>query len=133
MSSPDHVFLVYFDGGYREFSYGSWEIQFNGLSKRVSRFIIERVPGRPHSSNTAEYDTLIEALKWLQSVKDKHLYDVRIFTDSMLVRNQISGRWRILKPHLRVAVDRVKFYLMDFRHWSIEWRRRNFNVARFGH
>lgn len=129
------TFHVYFDGGlYGADGYGSWEITFNGFSKRVQRELF-KYDGLSHqiTSNISEYSALLSALRWLQSVQQKSFYQVMIFGDSKLVLKQISGEYRCRKGHLLKYRDECLNLLRDFGSWSTHWHDRYNNVRRFGH
>lgn len=131
------VFNVYFDGGTSPGSsdgYGSWEVQFNGFSKRVQRQpFLKSDHGRAITNNVAEYLSLLGALEWLQSVQGKEHYSVHITGDSMLVINQVNQNWRVRKHHLQKLVDRCCLLLEDFKDWKTEWKPRKYSMSRFGH
>lgn len=131
-STGTNQFTIWFDGGYGSNGYGSWEVQFNGLSKRTER----EQYGNWQSGmtcNVAEYTALINALTWIQSVQDKKQYSVMIWSDSLLVVRQVLGQWKCKKDHLRKLRDRVRGLLDGFREFEIYWHRRHNNVIRFGH
>ncbi len=125
-------FTIWFDGGYGSNGYGSWEVQFNGLSKRAH---LEQY-GNWQSGmtcNVAEYIALTNALTWLQSVQGKKQYTVTIWSDSMLVVRQVTGQWKCKKEHLRKLRDHIRGLLAGFAEFKIFWHSRNNNVKRFGH
>ena len=136
MSTP-YTFTVTFDGGYgfRPGSmYGSWQIEFNGFIKLASRIPFRVSDGSMReSNNTAEYLALIGALRWLQTVKERQRYTVKIRGDSQLVVMQVRGRWRCHKPHLKMLASIARNHLNDFADWKIDWHRRDNSVAVFGH
>lgn len=49
------------------------------------------------TNNQAEYTALITALESAQDLKDKK---IKIFTDSLLVANQINGLWKVKHPEI---------------------------------
>ena len=122
-------FTIHFDGGNDWSGYGSWQVQFNGLSKLVSR---ERY-GPNLTCNIAEYMALIKALTWLKTVQDKQRYSVIIWSDSMLVVRQVLGQWKCKKEHLRRLRDQVRGLLSGFQEYDLCWHGRANNVRRFGH
>lgn len=125
------VFKVYFDGGgSNQFSYGSWEIEWNGFKKRAHRKNFGHYGDV--TSNMAEYLALIGALQWLQSVKFKQQYRLKIHGDSMLVVNQVNGGWKCHNDRLAKLREGVVTLLRGFD-WSIHWHRRINSVSRFGH
>ena len=113
--------------------YGSWSVEINGMKKLASRVKFEREKvGTMVTNNVAEWLALIGALEWLQSVKDRRQYEVKIIGDSQLVLFCLNLRWKTRKPHLKPLRDRARELLKDFR-WSVEWQARCHNVNRFGH
>lgn len=115
--------------------YGSWEVEWNGFSKKVSREIFkpEDYELPTITNNSAEYLSLMEALIWIQSVADKNSFTVKIHGDSQLVLFTLSGRYQTKKPHLKSFRDRCLKLLEDFSGFSVEWQGRINNVRRFGH
>lgn len=132
-------FEVYFDGGASgKWAYSSYQIRYMGFTKSCIRFkpepILAKLVKVPLiTSNMAEYASLIGALEWLQTVREKHLYPVHIYGDSKLVVCQSFGLWRIRKEHLKPLANRVRALTRDFKSWSIEWRPRKEIFAVFGH
>lgn len=101
------------------------------VDKKVERFRFDgaRVP----SSNSAEYLALLNALVWLQQVKKKQEWRLKIYTDSTLVRGQVVGTHKVNAPHLKEFRTMVRNNLARWGFWTIDWRSRVENVARFGH
>ncbi len=65
------------------------------------------------TNNQAEYEALITALK---KVNKSHLH---IFTDSLLLANQITGKWRVKNPNLGPLYKKAKELISGFEHVSI--------------
>lgn len=134
MTISSRTFELCFDGGYHPVTrrmYGSWEVRFNGFSKRVSR---KELPGREiSSSNVAEYLAALDALAWLESVRNKKQYDILVFSDSLLLVNQVLGKFKCHKEHLMILRNVISRDLHRFRVWNVHWRPRAKNVAQFGH
>ncbi len=55
--------------------------------------------GEGMTNNVAEYHAVIHALKWIEENGYKGR-KIRIFTDSTLVVNQVTGQWAVCTPHL---------------------------------
>ncbi|PWR74600.1 ribonuclease HI family protein [Methanospirillum stamsii] len=68
-----------------------------------------------NTNNVAEYTAVIRALKKAGEYQDK---EIRLFSDSQLVIRQITGRYRINKPHLKVLYDEVMALCKPF---TITW------------
>lgn len=131
-----YIFNVHFDGGGSyDSSYGSFDIEFNGLSVRRYRmpFRMYQKDGMQITSNVAEYLSFICALRWLEKVKDKKQYGIVAWGDSRLVTSQVAGTYRSLKPHLTVLRDISRGILNQFGDWQISWHSRVNSVKRFGH
>ncbi len=130
-------FNVYFDGGgSHDFAYGSWEVVWNGFKKREHRLNFKHwrsISGKGATSNVAEFLSLIGALEWLQSVKEKNNYTISIHGDSMLVINQLTGRYKCRKEHLRILRDDAVVLLQGWKDWTATWQSRINNLSRFGH
>lgn len=131
------TFNIYFDGGTRpdRDGYGSWEVRWNGFSKKVSRTLFRAIHHNLPliTNNSAEYLALLGALEWLWSVHDKHKYDVKIHGDSQLVLKTLSGEYKTKKPHLKEFRDRCHERLSGFNNFETIWHGRIHNVMRFGH
>jgi len=56
------------------------------------------------TNNKAEYNAVIEALK---KAVEYTRWNVRVYSDSKLIINQINGEWRIKKEHLKKLYDEV--------------------------
>jgi len=127
------VIEVYFDGGFNPTlrCYGSWEVVGSGVDRKELKFRFDGV--RVESSNSAEYLSLLNALVWLQQVKEKKAKRLMIYTDSTLVQHQVTGRHKTHQQHLKEFCAMVRNNLSKWGFWSIHWRSRVENVARFGH
>jgi probable phosphoglycerate mutase len=124
---------IYFDGGYSSTGpYGSYHILSDQINLRVSRKSFPDCDGIS-SCNTAEYLALLEPLQWLAEFSNLRDYSVEIFGDSMLVVNQVSGRWKTKKPHLKPLCFEAQKLLTRFGAWTIIWHGRKNSVERFGH
>ncbi|MEO0128938.1 MAG: ribonuclease HI family protein [candidate division WOR-3 bacterium] len=63
------------------------------------------------TNNVAEYEALINALKWLS---DNKFLNAEIYMDSELVYKQLIGNYRIKTPHIKSLADRVRKLLNKF-------------------
>lgn len=136
------VIEIAFDGGCRPTNpgnkYGSYSVQLDGEKLRI---VNKQELGRG-TNNEAEFETLILALEWtLQSLLDysydPKLYHLRIWTDSMIVKNRLNGRNKANKsePQRRMfnLATRCRMITDRFMSMDILWKGREHNVALFGH
>lgn len=131
--SSFEMIQVWFDGGTGPPPYGSYEILGGQIvHHKISR---QQFPF-PLTCNEAEYFIFLEALCCLeqnQLFPDKIDCRLEIFTDSMLLRNQVMGTWKCRKPHLEKLRNEALQHLANYGDWEIVWEGRNNNVRRFGH
>jgi ribonuclease HI len=76
------------------------------------------------TNNVAEYRAVIEALKL---ASDYNVDSVSIRADSKLVVEQLCGRWKIKKPHLRDLCLEATILLAPYEHVDIQHVRRELN------
>jgi ribonuclease HI len=122
---------IHFDGGCGRFGYYSYEIIGPDFTHKTSRVVL---PGF-QTCNTAEYEALLNALLWLDQNKPCTGDRIEIFSDSMLVVEQMSGRWKIKKTTIKQLADRCHNLLNRIcqDNFQFNWNPRIKNVARFGH
>lgn len=133
---------IHFDGGCRPTNpgnkYGSFEVQLD--KKQVC--LVSRMELGWGTSNEAEFDILIEALRWTFKQLclggfSPSLYEIRLFTDSTIVANRIKNRncQGKSEPAKRMGnlTRQCLAKLGVFGLWSIQWNGRASNVERFGH
>ena len=75
------------------------------------------------TNNMAEYEAIIHALEWL-SVSGIPV--VAMYSDSQLVIYQLTGRYRVRKPHLVPLYDTARNFMKGFEKIT-------FNVVRREH
>ncbi len=108
------TFIVYTDGGKREdMTYGSYKVYTNNHRNLLVHITAIYGDG---TSNTAEYITLINAVKYCV---ENGLMDVKFFTDSQLVVNQTHGTSRTKKPHLKKLRKVLLRYLGELNSWEL--------------
>ena len=69
------------------------------------------------TNNQAEYTALITALESAQDLRDR---PIRVFTDSMLVANQINGLWKVKHSEIIPLNNQAKNLFKNFNNISIE-------------
>ncbi len=58
------------------------------------------------TNNVAEYSAVLQALKWtLKNIKGKT--QIKFYADSKLVVEQLSGRYKIKSPHLKLIIQEI--------------------------
>ena len=60
------------------------------------------------TNNVAEYQAVIEALKWIKSSIQYSIFSIQFFLDSKLVVNQLNGRFKIKDAKLKNLVIKVR-------------------------
>jgi len=76
------------------------------------------------TNNYAEYTGVILALERAVELGAR---EVDLVLDSMLIVEQLSGRWKIKHPQIRPLAARAQALLAGFDRWSIRHERREFN------
>jgi len=77
------------------------------------------------TNNYAEYTGVILALEKALSLGAR---EVELVLDSMLIVEQLSGRWKIKHPLIRPLAARAMELLRQFDRWSLRHERRENNV-----
>ena len=78
------------------------------------------------TNNFAEYTAVNLALEKALAMGAR---EVELVLDSMLVVEQLSGRWKVKHPAIRPLVDRARAQLSQLDRWSIKHERRESNFA----
>jgi ribonuclease HI len=76
------------------------------------------------TNNEAEYKALITALQSAKGLKKNQL---RIYTDSSLLANQINGNWQVRDPKIAVLYKRAKELISEFEKVKVEHIPRELN------
>jgi ribonuclease HI len=127
--------ILYTDGGCnKNGTYGSFRIEKdNGEIWELIRIPDFEQYGIPVlTNNEAEYATLADALFYcyLQGHSDEPF---KVYTDSLLVVNQLSGKWQIKEERLQKFAERVRQRLKNFDIYEIEHVPREIIVGKLGH
>ena len=77
------------------------------------------------TNNVAEYRALLLALK---RAKERGALDVTIASDSLLLVEQVLGRYKVKAPHLQPLVAEALRLAKEFRRFSIRHVRREQNI-----
>lgn len=135
--APEQAVLIVFDGGSRGNpgeGYGSYQMRWPGSQPQTVRLRF----GDRMTNNEAEYDTLIAALEAIL----KRLHDMKadpstarldIRGDSLLVINQVLGRWKCKEERMEKRRDTVRALLKQFGPWQLTHHDRENSVRALGH
>lgn len=134
--SPDYV--VVFDGGSKGnpgWGYGSYAIRrVKDGAQRIERLDL----GDGYTNNEAEYDSLITALRDLigrieAARRDPAEFSLEVRGDSLLVINQLLGRWKVKELRMQERVDRCRPLLRRFAAVELKQQPREASVRVLGH
>jgi probable phosphoglycerate mutase len=94
-------------------------------------------PGKT-TNNEAEYLSLINGLKAIlrkaeREARDPRGISVTILSDSKLVVEQVSGRWKVKHDGLKPLHAEAVQLLRRFGNWRLEWQPRAESVRLLGH
>ncbi len=79
----------------------------------------------PAINTVAEYRALIEGLKLARSCG---IQRIRVFLDSELVVDQVNGRAKVRKEHIRLLHTEACSLLQEFRNIRVSWVPRKWNA-----
>lgn len=131
-------YLIIFDGGSKGnpgLGYGSYVItRVRDGAQRLERLTF----GDHHTSNEAEYDTLLAALQDLigrieTAERRPEEFSLEIRGDSALVIKQLQGSWRAHEPRMAQRRDRCLPLLRRFRSVELKTQPREQSVRILGH
>ena len=138
---------IHFDGGCKPTNpgnkYGSFEVLFKLPKKSLQTlFKASRIELGYGTSNEAEFDSLIEALKWTTSNLaiaglNPNIFTLKIYTDSQILQRRLNLNITTSKSEAQKRMSALSatchVYLSVFRSWNVNWRQREANLKRFGH
>lgn len=135
--APEQPIVIIFDGGSKGNpgqGYGSYTLRWPGVQQQIVRLRF----GDRVTNNEAEYDTLIAALEAvLKRLQDNGAasatarLDIR--GDSLLVVNQVHGRWQVKDARMQTRCEQVRKLLKNFGHWQLTHHDRENSVRALGH
>ena len=125
-----------FDGGSKGnpgHGYGSFHLACEGQEQVLERLDYGATP--PVTNNQAEYLTLIRGLERLQVVRgtDARTTVVVVRGDSLLVINQLLGRWKVNNLGLQPLHRQARELLALFGKRELLWHARQNSVRVLGH
>ncbi len=65
------------------------------------------------TNNVAEYTGILEALKLVKSEFKGKEIEVHLLADSKLAIEQLSGRYKIKSPHLKLIIEEIKILAIN--------------------
>lgn len=78
------------------------------------------------TNNMAEYEALVRALSKASASDVK---SVSIYTDSLLVANQVLGKYKIKNPSLKKYAEKAKNLIGTFDHCTVQYIPREKNTV----
>ncbi|MGI8477811.1 MAG: ribonuclease HI family protein [Thermomicrobiales bacterium] len=131
------AYQIVFDGGSLGNpgkGYGSYRITGPDGSEIVERLDFSR-NGEIVTNNQAEYRTLIEALRRLADAcgAATGAASLTVNGDSLLVINQLLGKWKVKNADLRPLHCEAKSLVASFARVDLRWHDRSKSVAILGH
>lgn len=113
---------IYIDGAARgnpgESGIGILIKEEGGKSREIKKYLGTR------TNNQAEYTALITALEASQDLRNKQ---IQIYTDSLLLANQMNGIWKVKHPEIAVLNKKARNLLKDFKEVTIRHIPRELN------
>ncbi len=82
----------------------------SGREREVRKYLGTR------TNNQAEYTALIAALESAHGYKNQ---EIRIFTDSLLLANQMNGIWKVKHPEIKELYTKAKGLIEGFSRVTI--------------
>ena len=76
--------------------------------------------GQGATNNVAEYTSAIRALRWVAN-EHRTGASVTLYSDSQLLVNQLSGRWRVKSPQIRPLWSEARELLDRFAASRVIW------------
>ncbi len=130
-------FRIVFDGGSLGnpgIGYGSYRVTGPGVDSGIVQ--LEFSPnGETVSNNQAEYRSLIAALRHVPELTGLPPGEcaVLVVGDSKLVIEQLSGRWKVKHPDMKIWHAEAKAELARFGAHRLTWHARSNSVKELGH
>ena len=130
--------ILYTDGGRKPSigAYGSWALFLESgeghpdQKQQCIAFHDKELYPDIATNNEAEYTAIIKGLEYCIS---KEYKNVRLYSDSKLVINQIQGNWKINYDHLRVLAEKVRELMENFDIIVLHNVKRDIIVSKLGH
>jgi ribonuclease HI len=130
-------YRIVFDGGSLGnpgIGYGSYRVTGPGVDSGIVK--LEFSPnGEIVSNNQAEYRSLIAALSHIPQLAGRPSGECSVVVngDSKLVIEQLSGRWKVKHPDMKIWHAEAKALLSTFGSYKLTWHARTNSVKELGH
>jgi probable phosphoglycerate mutase len=133
---PADITLVFDGGSLGNPGKGYGSFVYHGNVETPAPVRLE-YPGQT-TNNEAEYATMLNGLRAIIrelefAGRDPRTVTVNVLSDSKLVVEQVSGRWKVRHAPLRPFVSEAQTLLARFGGWRLEWQPRLESVRLLGH
>lgn len=65
------------------------------------------------TNNVAEYTAVLEALNYIKKKYGQKALELELYADSKLVVEQLSGRFKVKSPHLKLIIEKIKILSLE--------------------
>lgn len=133
---PSDLTLIFDGGSLGNPGKGYGSFLYRGVVSSAAPVRVE-FPGRT-TNNEAEYMSLLHGLRTVLRELDRDARDatstsITVMSDSKLVVEQVSGRWKVRHEGLRPLHTEAAQLLSKFGSWRLQWHPRIESVRLLGH
>ncbi len=133
---PADVTLVFDGGSLGNPGKGYGSFVYQGVIETPTPVRLD-YPGQT-TNNEAEYMTMLHGLRTIireleRDARDPASVKVNVLSDSKLVVEQVSGRWKVRHAPLRPFQTEARDLLARFAAWHLQWQPRLESVRLLGH
>jgi ribonuclease HI len=134
--SPADITLVFDGGSLGNPGKGYGSFVYQGVIE-ISTPVRLEYPGQT-TNNEAEYLTMLHGLRTVLRELERDAHDpsgttINVLSDSKLVVEQVSGRWKVRHAPLRPFQSEAIELLSRFASWQLHWQPRLESVRLLGH
>jgi probable phosphoglycerate mutase len=133
---PADITLVFDGGSLGNPGQGYGSFVYQGMISTPSPIRLE-YPGQT-TNNEAEYSTMLNGLRTILQELEREgqnpaTMSINVLSDSKLVVEQVSGRWKVRHAPLRPFHSEAQSLLSRFGSWRLHWQPRLESVRLLGH
>ncbi|HYI15440.1 MAG TPA: reverse transcriptase-like protein [Thermomicrobiales bacterium] len=133
---PADITLVFDGGSLGNPGKGYGSFVYQGVITTPSPVRLE-FPGQT-TNNEAEYMTMLHGLRTVlreleRDARDPSALTINVLSDSKLVVEQVSGRWKVRHAPLRPFQSEARDLFSRFAAWQLVWQPRLESVRLLGH